>query len=294
MKKIMFAGGFLLLLFCGWALLNSDFTQPEPALFNGKTTLVTRDTIVEKTVVSGKAEPATAPVITTLTFDSTSEPNRGLVKRIPPKIGDILEEEDLIVAYENGTEMTAAGRDQLTDLKFSEHSDPNKPAELVSFTLQGLEKFHVRLLVPEKTSAAVQPGHTVRLTANNREYSGFVSEIDSSSHYEDQGQQSVRTVYVSFNQQPSDIQPGQPFKAEIITGIARNVLCLPKKALLQDENNVPSVYTISSTGQLQKVAPVFGLSSQSQIEIIEGLTENNLVVLAPAEQLQEGLIDKNE
>ena len=74
--------------------------------------------------------------------------------------------------------------------------------------------------------------------------------------------------------------------AEIILSEKENVLVIPTEALVQREKNF--VWTVDSEGKARKKEVDVGLSTDEEVEIINGLEEGEEVVSKGAIGLKEG------
>lgn len=109
-------------------------------------------------------------------------------------------------------------------------------------------------------------------------FTGIVSEIIPQTKTTSSGV-TVVTVRVKLDKPPSGFINGLTGQASIILSEAKNALTIPQEALRED--NTVFVQENSRTHP-QKVAP--GISSDTEIEIKDGLSENEKVLLNPPTQ----------
>jgi multidrug efflux pump subunit AcrA (membrane-fusion protein) len=77
--------------------------------------------------------------------------------------------------------------------------------------------------------------------------------------------------------------------AEVQTAFAQDVLLLPAEAMKR-ELGVYYVFVLESDGRLRRQPITPGIQSDTQVEVKEGLAEGEKVVLAPANELADGML----
>ncbi|KPK77925.1 MAG: hypothetical protein AMJ79_01660 [Phycisphaerae bacterium SM23_30] len=100
-------------------------------------------------------------------------------------------------------------------------------------------------------------------------------------------QQRVK-VMVSFAEEiPKDLGVDYRIHARFITGAKQDALLAPRFSVLQDADGSFYVMRLKG-GKLEKVAVKLGLRNDLQIEITEGLSENDTIVKTPDTTMKDG------
>jgi hypothetical protein len=91
------------------------------------------------------------------------------------------------------------------------------------------------------------------------------------------GSRQVGEVICSIQNEGRALIPGTNVNAEIRTAVAESALVIPKEALRHDAQGD---YVLVQKGEAQERRPVKkGIASITQVQILEGLAENDSVVL---------------
>jgi multidrug efflux pump subunit AcrA (membrane-fusion protein) len=78
-------------------------------------------------------------------------------------------------------------------------------------------------------------------------------------------------------------------EATIILQSQTNILTVPVGALLKGDGQ-PYVFMVDSAGTIQKVPVVLGIKGPDRIEIVEGLAENQSVIVSGQENYHAGQV----
>ncbi len=145
-----------------------------------------------------------------------------------------------------------------------------------------MSSLEFELMVDELDINKISTGQKVRVTAdalNGKEYFGEISNI-SINGTESNGVTSY-PVTIVISEFDDDLLPGMNIDAEIVVGEVKNVTAIPKSAVTRD--NI--VYVVGEKEDVTDKAPegyksvkvVTGLNDKNYIEIISGLSENDIV-----------------
>jgi membrane fusion protein (multidrug efflux system) len=158
-----------------------------------------------------------------------------------------------------------------------------------AFTVARLDQYKVVIYVTETALQRLKPGQDVELRIDAVDagldgypHRGNISEIAS------QVDPSTGTakVLVEIPAPPEGAKPGMFARLKIITALKPDVLTIPKKALAREEP--PEVWVVKGDKvELRELQT--GLSDESFLEILSGVSPDELVVTAG----QEALSDKS-
>ncbi len=139
----------------------------------------------------------------------------------------------------------------------------------------------------------INEGNKVYIYDNNlgiSEIEGYVSKVYplAFSKLSDLGVEQKRVkVKINFTNENSQLKPGYNMKVKIITEMKENVLYIPESAVFQI-NGEDFVFIIKDNkAQLRQIKK--GMTSNRNVEIIEGIIEGELVITSPPTDLEEGI-----
>lgn len=164
-----------------------------------------------------------------------------------------------------------------------EHINRNAPL----FTLVRGDVLELAAAVPERAAAAVQPGQTVRFTADGAEFTGRVARISPSV---DPGSRSV-TVYVQVPNPDGRLRAGTFASGRIVSRVVDGAMVLPVAAIREGrEGGPPVVYRVVDE-KIDVVPVTIGLRDETQglVQVTEGVTEADQVVVGNVGILGKGM-----
>lgn len=158
------------------------------------------------------------------------------------------------------------------------------------------DKLQVRAKVKEFDVKSVAVGQVVRITGEaidkSKEIAGRVKSISpvAVTSMNSIGNESAVEVLVEADGAGDVLKPGFNVTCEISTVNKKDALLAPMEAIMldKDENNMVFVVDESTKTILQKYVTV-GINSDMNVEILEGLSEGELVVLDPQPTYKDGL-----
>ncbi len=173
----------------------------------------------------------------------------------------------------------------VTDIQVAEGTMAQQYAPLC--TIQSLRDVEVQLSLSQYDLEQVRVGQNATVTILNREYSGTVTSIDQMAT--EQASQTGTTSFVgakvSITNPDENITLGLDATAEILTGEAQNVLIVPTTAINTD---VDGTYVmVVEDGVAARRSVETGLSSDTMIEILSGISEGDSVILS-SQDITEG------
>jgi len=221
---------------------------------------------------------------------------QGPVSEVPVEVGSEVSQGDTLVSYSNGQSMQADLNGTVTTVNVEQQSvDNNMQMGQPSIVVEDLSNLQVSLGLSKSDASQVEVDQPVQLTYNNQTYSGTVSEIDPVATMEESTQSGAPTggtsrsvnAVVTFNEQPENIIPGFDIDMDIAVNSAEDTLTLPIEALSFDENGNPLSYVVENgTARSQEIQT--GVQSSTVIEVTEGLSEGDEVILSPSDSIEDG------
>ncbi len=143
----------------------------------------------------------------------------------------------------------------------------------------------LRMPVPEADVRFINPGATVKITvqAANRVFTAkivrFTRNLDAAT----------RTMLAEADVPNTDLSlsPGMYAETEIILQRHDDALSLPAQAVVQDSDH-PYVLTVDASKKVEKRSVQLGIHGQNRIEITEGVSEGDSVILSGQTNYQVG------
>ena len=144
------------------------------------------------------------------------------------------------------------------------------------YTIESVDDLVVYARVNKYDIGELAIGQSVRIKINNKEYTGKVSKIEQAVTEDSKGVPGVGVEITPDNPDEGFII-GLDAKAYILTMSEENVLQIPSAAVCSDsEGEYVYVYR---DGKAVKVSVVVGISNGTNIQILEGLTEADEVIV---------------
>jgi len=137
----------------------------------------------------------------------------------------------------------------------------------------------------------VEEGLSVRLINEDLgiEAAGKVNKIypNAFSRISDLGVEQKRiTVEIEMDQIPDGLKPGYDLQVRIITESSENTLIIPENAVFKMDSKDYVFVVEDGAAELREVQK--GLGSGSDMEVLSGLQEGEIVVQSPESELEEG------
>lgn len=142
-----------------------------------------------------------------------------------------------------------------------------------------LHKVRVRVLVDEPELGRVQVGQPVHLTWDalpGRSWQGAVERLPSI--IETSGARSVGEVLCTIDNPERHLLPNVTVSVDIRTGSAENALTIPREAVLREDSRT-FVLVVEGDGVIARRLVRVGIRDLHRVEVVEGLTENQVVLL---------------
>ncbi|MEC6748502.1 HlyD family efflux transporter periplasmic adaptor subunit [Marinilactibacillus sp. XAAS-LB27] len=260
--------------FIGFSIWNSSQDEQSPTV---RTAEVVEDSVTEVVVSNGTIAPSETQEVL----------GQGIVSELNVAVGDTVEEEDTLLTYLDGTAYTANFNGTITEVNVSEEEpDNNAQQGQASIVLADLNNLEVMIQLSRSDANLVEIDQPVLLTYSNEEYQGTVSQINPVATQEQSqvGSTTSLGAVVTFDDQPEGLIAGFEIDADITVASADQALIVPIEALNYDENNQPYVYTVVDQ-TAQRVEIETGIQSNTTIEVTNGLSEGDQVILSPGDDV---------
>ena len=172
----------------------------------------------------------------------------------------------------------------ISGIKTAAGSRVEKGSEL--FTIQSSSAVQVTVELSKYDLEKVKEGQSATVTVAGVSYSGTVSRINRVAQ---NNAQNTPVVYadVTIENPDGNIFLGIEGKAEILTGSAEGVVLVPYEAVNTDKEG-DFCYLVKD-GVIVRQNVVTGISSDMDVEIKEGISEGDTVVISSDMDLTEGL-----
>lgn len=164
------------------------------------------------------------------------------------------------------------------NLKEGDYVEPYQTLVIVSDPTQ------LRISLPVESGSdhsEVLVGIPVEITFNNNIYEGEVVQTPSSAPYTENKQLTERyakTIYIELKQIPEDVEIGSSANIKIITQERKDVIKIPKSGL-RSYLGRNFVRILEDGDKLREVDVQPGLSTSTEVEIIEGVEAGQEIVL---------------
>jgi multidrug efflux pump subunit AcrA (membrane-fusion protein) len=166
--------------------------------------------------------------------------------------------------------------------------EPGEMAVLGSpaFTVADLSKLKVKFNIPEEVVGKIKLGDDVKFvvtSAGSQEFAGKITQISPMADFR------YKAFPVeAFIENPSEIlKPGMFVEVYIPLESKTNVLTIPKEALVE-ERGEKIVYTVKNNTAIKNKVKI-GVEDAKNVEVIEGLSEGDTVVVEGQFNLNDGI-----
>lgn len=281
MKRNTWIGIIIFLVFAsfvGYSIYNSSQQDDTVTV---RTAEVVEDSITETVVTTGTIEPSQTQEVM----------GQGIVSELFVELGDTVEEGETLVTYLDGTSFTANFNGTVTELNIAEEEpDANAQQGQASLVLSNLNELEVSLDLSRSDAGLVSVDQSVSLNYGDDEYEGVVEQIDpvATQQQTQMGSTTTLGAIISFDSDTDGLIAGFDIDVDIIVDSNDSALILPIEALNHDEDNNPYVYVLDGT-VIKQISIETGIQSDAVIEVTEGLSVGDQVVLSPSEDLEDGM-----
>lgn len=188
---------------------------------------------------------------------------------------------DAIAEVENGLKADFGG--VITELEAIAGQPPTESGKLV--TIESTEKVYVRLSVSKYDLEKIAVGQKADIDIAGKTYEGTVSKIDGMATRNNSGAMVVG-VDVNIDNPDENIFLGVEAKVYVHMAKAEGVVTVPIEVINSDRDG-DFVY-VEENGVVTKRRITTGVTSDSSIEVKEGLSEGENVVMANGMEFEDG------
>lgn len=281
MRGKKWIGLVVFLLFVGFVGYSIYQSSQEDQTITVRTSEVEQGSITEVIVANGIIEPSETQEIA----------GQGVVTELTVSVGDEVEEGDTLVTYVDGTTFTANLDGTVTEVNVAEEEpDMNAQQGQASIVVSNLNDLQVGLQLSRPDASVIEVDQEVELTYADNLYEGTVTSIDPVATQEQTqlGSSTSLGATITFDSETDGLIAGFEIDADIIVDSVEEALVIPIEALNYDSDNNPYVYTVSNN-EVSQVMIETGIQSDARIEVTDGLSEGDLIVLSPGEELEDGV-----
>ena len=187
-----------------------------------------------------------------------------------------------LTAVENG--ITAEFNGVVTEMNAVEGGTVTAGSQLLK--LESTENVMVKISVTKYDLDKIAVGQKAKVTIASKEYDGEVSKINKMAETNNSGAAVVGTE-IRINNPDSDVILGVEAKVIISTDHADNAVLIPVTSVNVDMEG-EFVYVVEN-GILTKKRIVTGISSDTMVQVVEGLSEGEQIVTDVTANLVEGM-----
>ncbi|WP_161879678.1 efflux RND transporter periplasmic adaptor subunit [Alkalibacterium sp. MB6] len=264
--------------FIGMSIYNS---QRDDDTVTVRTAEVSEDSITEIIVTTGMIEPSQTQEVM----------GQGIVTEVPVSVGDTVEEGDTLVTYIDGTSFSANFSGTVTEVNVTEEEpDTNAQQGQAAIVVSDLSNLQVSIELSRSDASQVDVDQDVLLSYGDMEYEGTVSQKDpvATQQQTQFGSNTTLGATISFDENTDGLIAGFEIDVDIKVDESENTLVIPIESLNHDEENNPYVFVFDGT-HINQVNIETGIQADSRIEVIDGLSAGDQVVLSPDQSLEDGM-----
>jgi HlyD family secretion protein len=158
------------------------------------------------------------------------------------------------------------------------------------------EKLQIRARVNEYDVKNVAPGQKVRITGdaidNSAEITGTVKSISpvAVTSMTSNGNETVVEVIISADGTGSVLKPGLNVTCEVAVTDKSGILLAPMEAITPDKDDNMMVFVVDEdTKRITQRKVTVGINSDMSVEILDGVSEGELVVIDPQPSYRDGM-----
>lgn len=182
---------------------------------------------------------------------------------------------------ENGMQSDFNG--VVTEVEIVEGSTPQEGQKLL--TVESTEKVKVEITVSKYDLDKIAVGQEAEINIAGKEYKGKVSKINRMATTNASGA-AVVGAEVAIENPDQSIFLGVEAKVEVHMATATDVVTVPVEVVNTDREG--DFVFVAEEGMVKKKRVTTGISSDTDIEIQEGLTAGEAVIMTTGQELEEG------
>ena len=189
---------------------------------------------------------------------------------------------DAIGEVENG--ILADFNGVVTEVEIIEGATPQEGQKL--FTIESTEKVKVEITVSKYDLDKIAVGQEAKVEIAGKEFEGKVTKINRMATTNASGT-AVVGAEIEIENPDQSIYLGVEAKVEVHMAKAEGVVAVPIEVVNTDMEG--DFVFVAEEGLVKKKRITTGISSDMYIEVTEGLTEGEEVIMTTGQELEEGL-----
>lgn len=154
------------------------------------------------------------------------------------------------------------------------------------FTISGTDAFVISSDVSKNNAKRLNVGDAVDITLGSDKYTGEVSRISSMATLDSQGATRI-TIEITIDNKGEILLLGGDAKLKVHTDKVENALTIPVEAVYADHDS--EFVFVEQEGKAVKRTVTTGISYNGRIEVAEGLTEQEKIIIDGIGIVEEGM-----
>jgi len=153
------------------------------------------------------------------------------------------------------------------------------------YTIEDFSPLLIRVYVPSSDAIKLQTRMPAEVTTDilpGRIFNGDIKLINPRID----SQTGTIKVTIEVFDETLQLKPGMFVKVKIIIGMKENILVIPRKAILFKQNK--TYVFVLDQGRAAQREVILGLTEEDEVEITEGLNEDEVIVTVGVEGLKDG------
>lgn len=157
--------------------------------------------------------------------------------------------------------------------------------------VQDVTDLEVVMSLNKYDSSRVKSGQEALIISGGNKYKGKISSIDPVAKEEVSaaGKETSLGVYLDILDKSDNLKVGFDVDVDILVEKAQGVLKVPAEAIKLDKKGTSYVYVIKD-GKAEERKVKVGIQSDTQTEILSGLSKEEKVILNPNESIKNGVL----
>ncbi len=219
----------------------------------------------------------------------------GKVTKLQKKLGDEVKKEDELCEVEVTSAITGTttkiikseADGTITQLNIKEGQAYNGMTP--AFVIDDLNLQKVQLRLSKNDSYKIKVGQSAIVKVNDDEHKGTVSEISpvAVQFQTVQGQESSLVVDVKLDSKIPDVKIGFDVDCDILLEELKDVFVLPLQCIIANSDASTHIF-LNDDGIAKKKEVKLGLVSGSDVQILEGVSDGDKIILNPNNDLKDG------
>lgn len=155
------------------------------------------------------------------------------------------------------------------------------------FTLMDMDPVRIYVSIPQESAMLAKPGVPTTLSIKELPGQEFKGTITRTTEALDPATRTL-LVEIDLPNKEHRLQPGTFINATLYLERHQNALTLPPAAIEPGKNATPKTVFVVEQGKARRVAIKTGIDDGVSVEVVEGLTGNEDVVVVGKSNLQDG------